>query len=39
MEKGFSNFEQEAWMPYIIKRLCDFYERGREVLFIFWGSS
>jgi hypothetical protein len=33
MMKGFSNFKQEAWVPYFIKRLCDIYERRRVVLF------
>jgi hypothetical protein len=33
MGKDFSDFEQEAWVPYFIKRLCDAYERRRTVLF------
>jgi hypothetical protein len=34
MGKCFSNFEQEAWVPCFIKRLCDVSERSRAVLLL-----
>jgi hypothetical protein len=39
MEKDFSDFEREGWVPYFIKRLYDVEERCRAVLFFFLSTS
>jgi hypothetical protein len=38
MGKDFSDFEQEAWGPLFIKRLCDVLERRRAVSIFFFQS-